>query len=73
MKDGKCPRCASTNVYTKREGIDIDGAGIYVRTSAMTQISRTDDYICTDCGYFERYIADAGKLDAVTRKWERVG
>lgn len=72
MKDGKCPRCASSNVFTKREGISLDTTGVYVHTSMMTRASKADDYICTDCGYFERYIADAEKLEDVARKWDRV-
>jgi hypothetical protein len=33
--------------------------------------SRTDDYICADCGYIERYVADEHKLKEVARVWKR--
>ncbi len=72
MKNGTCPRCESSNVFTKRSGISMDTTGVYVETSMFTSPSKTDDYICTDCGYFERYIADPGKLEDVAAKWAKI-
>jgi hypothetical protein len=30
-------------------------------------------YICTTCGYFEVYVEDKAKLEAVTKDWTKVG
>jgi hypothetical protein len=34
--------------------------------------SPVDLYICTRCGYFERYVVDAQKMAEVTGTWEKV-
>jgi hypothetical protein len=33
----------------------------------------TDDYVCTDCGFYESYIADRDALDALRRRAEQLG
>lgn len=75
MKTGQCPKCNNQTVYKKTEnGISYGSAkGVYVYTSAVTMPSGSEDYICTTCGYFERYIIDREKLDAVAKKWDKVG
>jgi Zn ribbon nucleic-acid-binding protein len=35
--------------------------------------SNTDDYICVECGYMERYLDDKEKLKAVAKAWKQVG
>jgi len=72
MRNGKCPKCGSNNVFTKKDGIGT-GDGFYVRTSFMVSPSTINDYICTDCGYVERYIDDKKKLEEVAQKWQKVG
>ncbi len=67
MKSGKCPKCGSPNVYTKQyKQAEILG-GLVGRTGEQ------DDYICTDCGYYESYIVDKEGLQRVREKWKRVG
>jgi len=76
MKDGKCPKCNSATVYTKRNGMSIGDGGIRIYISsvfATTATSRNVHYICTTCGYFEIYIEDRDKLEAVTKDWKKVG
>jgi DNA-directed RNA polymerase subunit RPC12/RpoP len=77
MKNGICPKCNSKTVYTMRKGISFaSDTFFYVRIpSAMVSKSLTDvdDYICTTCGYFETYIEDRAKLDAVAKGWKKVG
>ena len=74
MKSGQCPKCNSLTVYKKPEGIAFgDGRNIKVYTSAVTMPVPAEDYICTTCGYFERYINDREKLDSVAQNWEKVG
>jgi hypothetical protein len=38
----------------------------------MTAPSHVDCYICTRCGYFEQYVADAQKMSEITNSWEKV-
>jgi len=74
MKSGQCPKCNTTTVYKKSEGIAFgDGRNIKVYTSAVTIPVPSEDYVCTNCGYFERYIMDRDKLDSVAQNWENVG
>ena len=73
MKDGKCPKCGSTEVYS--------GADVYPKTGpftsnaipiSLTSIAALDNYVCTDCGYVERFIAETGKLKEIFIKWRKV-
>ena len=74
MKSGQCPKCNNMTVYKKTEGVGFGGGDkIYVYTSAMTRAVPPEDYVCTTCGYFERYISDREKLDSVAQNWEKVG
>lgn len=65
MKNGKCPKCNSSNVYFKPYALDkvtLDGRNVeYV------------DYVCTDCGYFETYITDKNMLSKIPKLAEKVG
>ena len=74
MKSGICPKCQSKSVYS--------GAGIVLKKGpfgsnavpiSLTSIAALDNYVCTDCGYVESYIADTDKLDEVASKWEPAG
>lgn len=74
MKSGTCPKCQSDEVYS--------GAGIVLKKGpfgsnavpiSLTSIAALDNYVCTTCGYVERYIADAEKLAEITDKWEPAG
>ncbi|MGQ0803997.1 MAG: hypothetical protein ACT4PI_09065 [Actinomycetota bacterium] len=46
--------------------------GPRVKTSKFTPNTPTDTYVCTACGYFEHYLADAGKLSEVAQSWSPV-
>lgn len=77
MKDGKCPKCNSSTVFMKRQGIELaTDKAFYVRISSE-RISRSltdvDHYVCTTCGYFETYIEDKTKLTAIAGDWKKVG
>lgn len=74
MKTGICPKCGSLNVFMQQGGMELgrSSMGVYVRTAMMTAPSAINSYICTDCGYFENYIADADKLGDVALKWKPV-
>lgn len=74
MKNGKCPKCGSDKVYC---GVDVyPKSGPFGSNSipiSLTSIAAIDNYVCTDCGYVERYIAETDKLQEIARKWQRSG
>ena len=65
MKSGTCPKCNSTDVYFKPYALDkvtLDGRGV-----------EYTDYVCTNCGYFETYIADKAALSRIPKLAEKLG
>lgn len=77
MKDGKCPKCNSSAVYTRRRGLDFGKSGgihIYISSEWATMPTMdVDHYICTACGYFESYVEDKARLEAITKDWKKAG
>ena len=76
MKSGTCPKCGSKAVHHEQNGIYIPKmfGGAFIQTNAGGNMgSNTDDYICTDCGYMERYLDDKEKLKEVAKTWKQVG
>lgn len=71
MRSGTCMRCGSKTVYSKTNGVNSSG-GIYVYTGAITRVVPFVTFMCSTCGYFENYVADARKLEEVAQKWDRV-
>jgi transposase-like protein len=65
MRSGKCPSCGSSNVYTKKWGLEPR------RLSGRNQVHH--DYICTDCGYCESYYTDKEVLRKIAQQWQKVG
>ena len=73
MKNGKCPKCDSTNIFKQDRGAWMgENGGLYVQTGFATKASDFESYVCVDCGYFENYIIDKGKLQEVQKKWAKV-
>jgi len=73
MRNGKCPKCNSTTIYVKRKGISFGEGGVYVLTAEwVSKPVLLDHYICTTCGYFESYLVDKAKLEALEREWTKV-
>ena len=77
MKNGKCPKCNSQSVYTKRNGIvrvvTDPPCGVYVEgLSRINFPTDIDVYICTDCGYFEEFVIDKAKLSKIKGKWDKI-
>jgi predicted nucleic-acid-binding Zn-ribbon protein len=78
MKNGKCPKCDSTNVFMNRSGVEWGDEGGWIDVWIGSPDSRSgkqseyDSYICVDCGYFENYILDRDILHEVQTKWTRV-
>jgi hypothetical protein len=76
MKDGKCPKCNSTTVFSQRKGIDFSSQrNVYVHVASELGTRPTkevDYYVCTTCGYFESYIEDRAKLDVIAKDWKKI-
>ena len=74
MKQGKCPKCSSDEVYC---GADLKlKSGPFGSNSipiSLTSIAAIDNYVCTQCGYVERYISDPSKLKEISIRWPKVG
>jgi predicted nucleic-acid-binding Zn-ribbon protein len=73
MRNGKCPTCGGTNVYSKAGGVGVsDDKVIHVYTGMISRAVPYVSFVCTSCGYFENYIADKGKLQEVEKTWQKV-
>jgi predicted RNA-binding Zn-ribbon protein involved in translation (DUF1610 family) len=73
MKDGKCPRCGSAEIYSGEELFL--KAGPFNSNAipiGMTSVAALDNYVCVDCGLVERYIAEDRKLSEIRKKWKPV-
>lgn len=74
MKQGKCPKCSSNEVYC---GSDLKlKNGPFGSNSipvSLTSIAALDNYVCTQCGYVESYISDSSKLKEISIRWPKVG
>jgi len=73
MKQGKCPKCGSTDVYSG-EGIAFK-SGPFGSNSipvGLTSIAALDNYVCTSCGLVESYVSEKAKLKEITKRWDRV-
>jgi predicted nucleic-acid-binding Zn-ribbon protein len=73
VKDGKCPKCGSDQVF---RGTDIPAkTGPFGSNSipiTLISIAALNNYVCADCGYLERYVASASKLQEISRVWPKV-
>ena len=75
MKGGQCPKCGSSDVYTKNNAIATRQAGntanLSIRVSTFSTV-HFDNYICARCGYIEIYIDDKKSLPSIISKWDKV-
>lgn len=73
MKEGKCPKCGSEEVYA---GVEVaPKSGPFGSNSIpvnLFSIAALDNYVCGQCGYVESYIADPEKLETISRTWRNV-
>ena len=74
MKEGKCPKCGSEEVYS---GVHISPKnGPFGSNSipvSLLSIAALDNYVCAECGYVESYVADSSKLREIAKRWPKVG
>jgi predicted nucleic-acid-binding Zn-ribbon protein len=74
LKQGKCPKCGSEAVHAGVEIMPKSGPfGSNSIPISIVSIAALDNYVCTDCGYLERYIADPEKLKEIGKKWPKAG
>ena len=73
MKENKCPKCGSEDIYA---GTDVyPKSGPFTSNSipvSLTSIAALDNYVCVACGYVESYVAEAEKLKEISKKWVKV-
>ena len=71
MKNGKCPKCGSTEIYAAQDlPLKSGPFGSNSIPISLTSMAALDNYVCTDCGYLERYVADEDKLKEIAKKWK---
>jgi predicted nucleic-acid-binding Zn-ribbon protein len=73
LKEGKCPKCGSDEIYA---GLDVaPKSGPFASNSipvGLFSIAALDNYVCVQCGYVESYISDPEKLEEIPRKWRKI-
>ena len=73
MKENKCPKCGSTEIYA---GTDVfPKSGPFTSNSipiSLTSIAALDNYVCIQCGYVESYVAETERLAEIAKKWTKV-
>ena len=69
MKDGHCPMCQSTEIYTSDE-ITFRASGQIVRLETM----EFKPYVCINCGFASLYADDTDELAKLTKakEWKKV-
>lgn len=74
MKDGKCPKCTSTEIYSQ-EAMLLKGGpfGSNSIPISLTSMAALDNFVCADCGLVESYVADGDKLLEISKKWKKFG
>jgi predicted nucleic-acid-binding Zn-ribbon protein len=74
MKNGKCPKCGSNKIFAaKNLPLKSGPFGSNAIPISLTSLAALDNYVCTDCGLVEHYIADSDKLKDIEGKWKPVG
>ena len=68
MKNGKCPKCGSTEVYMTSIG---PGQRGYRQLSMFTSV-RLAEYICCGCGLVESYLDDMNAVEKIKGRCRKV-
>ena len=73
MKQGKCPKCGSANIYVAEDlPLKSGPFGSNSIPVTLTAIAALDNYVCVDCGLVESYVADESMLNKIADKWKAV-
>lgn len=74
MKNGKCVKCQSTEVYAAKGGAGFDNKiNLQYPAGIMTNTAKWMSYLCLSCGYFENYIIDEDKLARIAENPAKAG
>ncbi len=70
MKNGRCPKCDSSQVFSGAEVFPKSGPfACNAIPISLTAMAALDNYVCLDCGLVESYISTAEDLETIRRKW----
>ena len=70
MKNGTCPKCKSESIYCGDKIPLKNGPfGSNSIPVSIISIAALDNYVCTDCGYVESYIAEKDKREEIIESW----
>jgi len=73
MKNGKCPKCGSTEIFAARDlPLKSGPFGSNSIPISLTSMAALDNYVCVGCGLVEHYVADEQKLKEISQKWKQV-
>ncbi len=73
MKNGTCPKCGSESIYCGDKIPLKNGPfGSNSIPVSILSIAALDNYVCTDCGYLESYIAGKGKRKEIAEGWRHL-
>lgn len=73
MKQGKCPKCGSVNIYSAEDlPLKSGPFGSNSIPISLTAMAALDNYVCVDYGLVESYVADDYMLKKISQKWKSV-
>lgn len=73
MKQGKCPKCGSTKIYSAEDlPLKSGPFGSNAIPVSLTAMAALDNYVCVACGLVESYVADESMLKKIAKKWKAV-
>lgn len=70
MKEGKCPKCGSSEIYVNT---NMQRAHASHLATGWFAAAVLDHYACVTCGYVETYVESQEDRTEITEKWKRVG
>ena len=71
MKQGKCPKCGSVNIFSAEDlPLKSGPFGSNSIPISLTAMAALDNYVCVDCGLVESYVADDYMLKKISQKWK---
>jgi predicted RNA-binding Zn-ribbon protein involved in translation (DUF1610 family) len=65
LKNGKCPQCGSTEIFSSPRGIGFRGGVQLTLGFGMQPNDNWTTYLCPACGLFENYVTDTQYLASV--------
>jgi|AntRauTorckE6833_2_1112554.scaffolds.fasta_scaffold24678_2 predicted nucleic-acid-binding Zn-ribbon protein len=72
MKRGECTKCGSNEVYVRESTVGEFGS-FQSNTLPVTLFTNAifENFVCTACGFVERYIKEQSKLEKIKEKWSK--